>query len=292
MGPCDSVTAEWWHEPGVSLLESGHAELPSEVERHTSGIAALAVLRMVRELDIKLPPRGIALRVHKGIPLSAGQGGSAASAVAGAVACNALLGSPLEAAAIMSACLEAEESVAGRHLDNIAPALLGGICLVRSTDPADVARLPVPSRLRVVIAQPNQRLRTAEARAVLPATLERGLALRQMANVAAIVSACYSEDLQLLGRSLDDQIAEPVRAPLIPSFAEAKRAAIEAGALGASISGAGPTAFALCDSDVCAQRVMNAVRSAYEQAGIEAQVRATRIDAHGTRTETEPASAR
>jgi homoserine kinase len=291
-GPCDTVTAEWSREPGVTVTDSGHPDLSSNPEEHTSAIAARAALRMAMDRGVRIPPRGLALQVIKGIPLSAGQGGSAASAVAGAVAVNALVGSPLDDVAIMAACLEAEAHVAGRHLDNIAPSLLGGICLVRATEPADVAQIPVPARLRVVIAHPNQRLRTADARAVLPLVLDRTVALQQMANVAAIVAACYAEDLQLLGRALDDQIAEPVRARLIPGFEEAKRAALDAGALGASISGAGPTAFALCDSDVCAQRVTHAMRTAYERAGVEAQVRPARIDTQGARTEIEPGVAR
>jgi homoserine kinase len=226
------------------------------------------------------------------LPLAAGQGGSAASAVAGAVAMNALLGRPLESLELLAAGLVAEQAVAGRHLDNVAASLLGGICLVRSVDPVDVVRLPVPGRLRVVLAHPNQSLRTEESRRVLPATVDRSVALQQLANVAAIVSACYTEDLRLLGRAMDDQIAEPARAHLVPGFAAAKRAALEAGALGASISGSGPTTFALCDSDVCAQRVVHAIRDAYQEAGIEANVRATRIDAAGARVESAPLIAR
>jgi homoserine kinase len=287
MGVYDSVTAEWCGESGITVLDSGHADLPSDPALHASAIAAAAVLRSSGTSD-----RGIALTVRKGLALSSGQGGSAASAVAGAAAANLLLGSPLEPMELLIACLTAEIAVSGRHLDNIAPAMLGGICLVRSLDPIDVVRLPVPGRLRVVLAQPNQMLRTADARAVLPALIDRTIALQQTANVASIVAALFEEDLALLGRALDDQIAEPARAGLIPGFVEAKRAAIEAGALGASISGAGPTVFALCDSDVGAQRVAHAMRNAYEVLGLPAQVRVTRIDAQGVRTESEPAVAR
>lgn len=291
MGLYDSVCAEWAEEPGVTLVDSGHAELPSDPERHASAIAARAVLLMAGPAANPMN-RGVGLTVRKGLPLAAGQGGSAASAVAGASAANLLLGSPLEPQALLEACLTAEQVVAGRHLDNIAPALLGGICLVRSLDPVDVVRLPTPTRLRVVLAHPNQALRTAEARAVLPPTVDRALAIGQMANVAAMVAAFYEEDLALLGRALTDQIAEPARAGLIPGFAEAKAAALDAGALGASISGAGPTTFALCDSDVGAQRVAHAMRHAYEEHGVTAHVRVTRVDEQGVRTESEPALAR
>ena len=291
-GVGDSVTAEWGSNPGVAIADPGHADLPTDPERHTAGIAALAVLRAAADLEVRLPHRGIVLSVRKGLPLCGGQGGSAASAVAAAVAANALLGSPLERHDLLAACLTAEETVAGRHLDNIAPSLLGGICLIRALDPMDVVQLPVPPRLRVVLAQPDQLMRTAEARAVLPAMLDRRIAVEQMANVAAMVAALYAGDLALLGRALHDQIAEPPRGRLMPGFAAAKAAAIEAGALGASISGAGPTAFALCDSDVGAQRVAHSMRSAYDREGVSAQVRVARIDCQGTRVDAEPALAR
>lgn len=286
-GASDSVTAEWFGEEGVTILDSGHPSLPTRADEHTSGLAALAVLERARANGVKLPHRGIGLTTRKGLPLSGGQGGSAASAVAGAVAVNALIGGPLERNDLLLACLTAEASVAGRHLDNIAPSLMGGVCLVRSLDPLDVVQLPVPTRLRVVLAHPDQQLRTAEARAVLPTSLPRETALAQMANVSAMVAALYSDDLPLLGRSMHDLIAEPARQALLPGFGVAKAAAIEAGALGASISGAGPTLFALCDSDVGAHRVAHALRAAYESCGIPAQVRVARIDTHGTRIETD-----
>jgi len=280
-GPRDEVTAEWSDTPGVTLLEPGHPELPREPERHTSCIAAAAVLDVAQSAKLALPAPGIALSVRKELPLSGGQGGSAASAVAGAVAANALLGGWLDEHALFQCCLAAEETVAGRHLDNIAPSLLGGIVLVRSIDPIDVIRLPIPVGLRVVMAHPSQRLRTSEARGVLPTSLPRAIALHQMAQVAAIVAACYTSDLALLGRAIDDRIAEPARAPLLPGFLEAKKAAMTAGALGASISGAGPTAFALVDGDTIGERVASAMREAYASVGIECVARVTQVDPNG-----------
>jgi homoserine kinase len=277
----DEVTAEWSDAPGVTLLDPGHPDLPSDPARHTSAIAASAVFDVARRRGARLSASGIALRVRKELPLSGGQGGSAASAVAGAVAANALLGSLLDRTALLQCCLLAEETVAGRHLDNIAPSLLGGIVLVRSVDPIDVVPLPVPDGLRVVLAHPAQRLRTSEARGVLPASLPRAIAVHQMAQVAAIVAACYSSDLALLGRSIDDRIAEPARAPLLPGFLAAKAAAMTAGALGASISGAGPTAFALAAGDEVAERVAAVMREAYEHAGVECSTRVTHVDPNG-----------
>lgn len=276
-GAQDLVIAEVERAPGnapVVVRDAGHPELPQDADRHASAIAARAVLRAASALGAEVPR--VALTCRKGLPLAAGQGGSAASAVAGAVAVNALLGSPLGERELLSCALEAEAVVAGRHLDNLAPALLGGIVLIRSVDPIDVVRLPTPADLRVVLAYPRQRLRTAEARAVLPASLPRGLALHQAAQVAAIVAALYADDLELLGRAIDDQIAEPARAPLLPGFVEAKAAALSAGALGASISGAGPTAFALAAGDEAGERIAAAMRGAYRAVGMDADTWVTR----------------
>ncbi len=282
-GGGDKVVAAWCDDEGVVIADPGHAELPLDAGRHSSGIAALAVLRAAASLGVSLPPRGIALTVTKGLPLSAGQGGSASSAVAGAAAVNALLGTPLHHPAILAAALVAEEQVAGRHLDNIAPSLLGGFVLIQSLDPIDVLRLPVPDGIHVVLAHPDQRLRTAEARAVLPAQVSRATALHQMAHVAMMVAALYEGDVRRFGRAIDDRIAEPARAPLLKGFAEAKSAALDAGAVGASISGAGPTSFAICDDASTAERVVVAMREAYAASGVVANMRVAQIDTEGTR---------
>ncbi|MEO6445631.1 MAG: homoserine kinase [Gemmatimonadaceae bacterium] len=287
-GPGDQVDATWVDADGIVVLDPGHPELPSDATRHASALAAAAVVRIAGSLGAPMPAPGIALRVTKGLALAAGQGGSASSAVAGAAAVNALLGSPLDRTALLLACLSAEEVVAGRHLDNIAPSLLGGVVIVRSLDPIDVVSLPVPERLRVVLAHPAQRLRTQDARAVLPSDIARSVAVHQLAQVATIVAALHSGDLALLGRAIDDRIAEPARAPLLPGFIPAKRAALAAGALGASISGAGPTAFALCDGDQSAAAVADAMRAAYAAEDIEASVRVARIDTEGVRIDHHP----
>ena len=277
-GDGDAVRAEWLPEPGLRLLDPGHAELPREAEKHTSGLAGLGVL--ARAGADRTRGRGIGLSVRKGLPLSGGQGGSAASAVAGAVAVNALLGEPLDQLALIEVCLDAEEAVAGRHADNIAPALLGGVVLIRTMDPLDLIQLPVPADLWVVLARPEQRMRTADARAVLPRDIPRAVALHQAAQVAAMVAALATDDYDLLARSVDDRIAEPARAGLLPGFAEAKAAAMAAGALGSSISGSGPTSFALARGRPSAERIAAAMEQAYRARGA-CQVRVGPVDRAG-----------
>jgi homoserine kinase len=280
-GKGDVVRAEWVDRPGIHMLEPGHPDLPSDARQHTSGLAGYAVAAAAAT-DLSRG-RGIALTVRKGLPLSGGQGGSAASAVAGAVAVNALLGGPLDRSQLLRACLVAEETVAGRHLDNIAPSLLGGIVLIRCMDTLDLVQLPVPEDLRIVLVRPEQELRTAHARSVLPEEMSRAVALHQAAQVGALVAALALGDLALLGRSIDDRIAEPVRAPLLPGFLEAKAAALDAGALGSSISGSGPTAFALTRGQAAGEQVAAAMVTGYLSRGIHSEARVAQVDRIGAR---------
>ena len=279
-GPGDLVEATAIDGSGVRIDEPGHPDLPSDPQQHASGVAALEVLRRAQATTV-----GVALRIEKQLPLAGGQGGSAASAIAGAVAVNALLGSPLDNYELLSAALVAEERVAGRHLDNLAPALLGGIVLIRSLEPLVLVRLPVPPTLRVVLVHPEMQLRTADARAVLPADIDRATAMAQAAAVATMVAAFCSGDLSLLRGAVDDRIAEPARAQLLPGFLDAKAAAMEAGSLGCSIAGGGPSAFALADGEQSAEAVLSAMLEAYRAGGMAATGRVAQIDERGARIE-------
>jgi homoserine kinase len=274
-GARDEITVAWRHEPGIEVADAGHPDLPRDAARHTAALAAAAVMRRAGA------KHGLTLWCRKELPLSGGQGGSAASAVAGAVATNALLGNPLGTEALLASCLDAESAVAGRHLDNIAASLLGGIVLVRTLDPIEVVRLPVPAGLILVLAQPAQRLLTVVARRALPEQVSRADVVHQIGNVGAMVAACYTGDVALFGRAIDDRIAEPARAPLLPGFVAAKRAALDAGAYGVSISGAGPSAFAVVSDDLIAHAVATAMRAAYLAAGLECTTRVTRVDSDG-----------
>ena len=274
-GRGDEATFMLRDEPTITIVDAGHLELPTDPSRHATAIAANAVFRLAGYRG------GATLRVIKGLPLAGGQGGSAASAIAGAVAATHLSDAGLDSTALLTCALEAESVVAGHHADNIAPSLLGGLVLVRSLDPIDVIRLPVPANLRVVLVHPEQQLPTRDARAVLPVVIPRALALAQAANIAAMVAAAYAGDTKLLGRALDDRIAEPARAKLLPGFSAAKIAALEAGALGCSISGAGPTSFALVDDDGIGALVATAMVAAYRAAGMAASARVAEVDLRG-----------
>lgn len=276
-GAGDRVTLEWKREEGITIAASGHPSLPDNPAHHTAAIAAAAVLRRGK---IKY---GARLFMAKGLPLSGGQGGSAASAVAGAVAANALFGCELDATTLLACTLEAEETISGRHADNLAPSLLGGMILIRSLEPIDLVRIPVPPRLRIILVHPEQHLLTRTARTVLPDSIPRDLAMYQAAQVASMIAGACQGNLDLLGRAIDDRIAEPVRESLLPGFSQAKLAALEAGALGASISGAGPTSFAITDDEETGKMILQAMVRAYASAGLSASGRVTAIDLEGAR---------
>ena len=276
-GAGDTVVAERRRGRGILVADPGHPDLPTDPDRHASAIAARAALdRGGRRGRI-----GMTISLVKGLPLSGGQGGSAASAVAGAVAANVLMGSPLGPTELLASALVAEATVAGRHLDNIGPSLLGGLVLIRSLDPIDVVKLPTPRGLWIVLAKPEYAWETKRGRSVLPARISRSDALHQAAQVAAMVAAGYQNDVGLFGRAIEDRIAEPARAPRLPGFIGAKRAALAAGALGCSISGSGPTLFALAASRGQAVTIGAAISRAYSRAGHTAAIRITTVDRQG-----------
>lgn len=272
----DSVEATLVDPPGVHVENPGHPDLPSDPAKHSSAIAVAEVLRRSGKAKV-----GVSIRVEKKLPLAGGQGGSAASAIAGALAVNTLIGSPLTDDDLLRSALVAEERVAGRHLDNLAPALFGGIILVRSIEPLSLLSLPVPPALRIVVVHPGMRLRTADARSVLPTSVDRTTSLIQASAVAAMTAAFCTGELGLLRGAIDDRIAEPARAPLLPGFARAKAAAIEAGALGCSIAGGGPSSFALVEGTPTAEAVLRAMLDAYADEGLQATGRVAEVDERG-----------
>ncbi len=266
---------------GVVVLEQVEGDggrLPRDPTTNTAGIAARATLDL-----LGVEEAGVALALHKGLPLNSGLGSSGASAAAACWAVNALFGAPLSRTELLPAALEAEARVSGWHADNVAPALLGGFVLIHSYAPLDVIRLPVPEDLIFVLALPDCELPTQQARRVLPKTISLRDHVANSGHLAALVAGICTGNARLLGRAVQDQIVEPARASLIPGFARVKQAAIEAGALGCSISGAGPTLFAVTDDEATAQRVAEAMRAAFAEAGLTSHTHIGRVDREGAR---------
>lgn len=238
-------------------------DVPLDAERNAATVG-LVKLREDLRLDF-----GFQVGLRKGIALGSGMGGSAASAVGGLIAANSLLETPLSREALMKYALLGEQAASGAsHPDNIAPCLLGGMTLVLSGEPFRYVSLPVPEEILAVIIHPRIRLDTRRARAILKADVSLANHVRQSASLAGFISGCFTRDVEMIGQSLDDFLIEPQRAPLIPGFAEVKAAALQQGALGASISGSGPSVFALVTSEQTAARVRDAMESAFRAQGV------------------------
>ena len=278
--PGDTVVARFGSEPGVRIvrIEGDGGRLDRSTMANTAGIAASETLRRAG-----LAGESVEIELHKGLPLGSGLGSSAASAAAAAFAVNALVGMPLRKAELLLPCIEAEAAVSGRHADNVAPALLGGLILVRSMEPLDVVRLPTPEGLCVVVVTPDFELATRDARAALPRSVPLTALVRFAANLAGMIHACHSGDLGLLARCVRDDIVAPVRAALVPGATRAIEAALDAGAVGSSVSGSGPSLFALCRSARSAAEVSSAMTAAFEAAGLAAATVVSPADCPGVR---------
>lgn len=282
-GPGDRVTAARSDSVGitVSTVVGSVPRLPPAGPLNAAGVAAQALLDAVGQGH-----RGVELKVEKGLPLSAGMGGSAASAVAAVVAVDHLLElkSPLDV--LLAAALQGEASAAGApHPDNAAASLWGGIVLVRDVAGAlETVRLPGPDGLWYALAHPHVELPTSLGRDVLPDSIPLSTAVRQWGNVAGLVSALYRGDLSAVGHGTEDLVAEPVRAPLIPGFQRVRAAAVDAGALGFGISGSGPSVFALVPGRDAAEAVSLAMSEAFGRWGsVEADAHVGPANAPGAR---------
>jgi homoserine kinase len=273
----DQVTAERSGPPGVRVRRVSDVRIPLDAARNTAALAASGVLRRSGANGV-----GLELEVVKGLPLAGGLGGSAASAVAGAVAANGLLGRPLADEAVLDCALEAEAVVAGRHLDNVAPSLFGGAVLVLQVRPLRYLRLAVHPSLRLVFATPSYGVETSKARGVLPSDVERRDAVAQAAALAGLVVGLERGDGELIRSCMVDRIAEPCRIPLYPGYAGAREAALEAGAFGVAVSGAGPTLLAVTAEGTEAA-VGAAVVAAYERLRHGVRIHVARVDEQGAR---------
>jgi len=275
-GKGDRVTASRTTGTGVRVSSVSDARIPKEASRNTAAIAAAAVLRRAGS------DAGVDLDIEKGLPLAGGMGGSAASAVAGAVATDQLVGAALPREALLDAALEAESVVAGRHADNVAPSLYGGVVLVLGLDPLRLVFARMHESLRLVLATPAYAVETARARSVLPAEVTRAEAVAQAAHLAALVLGLERGDGDLIGRAMVDRIAHPARASLYPGYAGARESGLAAGAHAIAVSGAGPTLIAVVPRGV-ESRVAAAVEAAYRAAGYATETHAAEVDPLGAR---------
>ncbi len=225
---------------------------------------------------------GIALTIHKGFSPGSGLGSSAASAAGAAFGANQLLGDIYSDLELTKFAMFGEKVACGSAIaDNVAAAIFGGFILVRSYEPLEIIKLPVPRELRVVAIHPQISIKTKDARAVLPTEIALKDAVTQWANVGGLISGLYTDNYNLISNSLVDIIAEPARKPLIPFFDDIKNSATKAGALGAGISGSGPTVFALCEGDIIAKAVYKSIEESYKNTGINFEMFISKVNHKG-----------
>lgn len=278
--PGDIVCVSRKESTGVIISEitGDGCRLPKIAEENTAGFAVIRFLENIQS------NQGIDIKLTKQLPLSSGMGSSAASAVAALVAVNHLFDNPLQKSELLPIAMEAEKLACGAaHADNVAPALFGGFILIRENNPPDIVALPVPENLCCTIIHPDIEIKTSDARKIIKPTVPLRDAVKQWANTAGLVAGLYRNDLNLIGRSLTDYIIEPRRAKLIPHFDEVRQAAIDNGAVGCSISGSGPSLFALSSSLQKAEIISAGMRGVFARHSIESQVYLSEINQSGAR---------
>jgi homoserine kinase len=274
----DEMLVERSLKRGVRIKEIKGADLPLDPAQNVAGVAALALLEKLH------PTFGFDITIYKNIKAGSGIGSSAASAAGAVYAVNHLLGHPLTTSELVHYAMQGEKLASGAaHADNVAPALLGGFTLIRSYEPLDIVEIPAPADLYAAVIHPQIELKTKDARAVLKDTVNFKDAIKQSANLAGFISGLYTNNYDLIGRSLQDVLVEPLRAHLIPHFYLLKNAALDAGALGSGISGSGPSVFALAKGQETAQEAANAMAGVLEGTGIDYEVHISKINSEGIR---------
>ncbi|HQU95760.1 MAG: homoserine kinase [Saprospiraceae bacterium] len=266
--PGDNIIFRKTDSKGLKITKiiGADRKLPTDIQQNTAGVAAMALLKHVDMENI-----GIDMEIHKNMPSGSGLGSSAASAAAAVLGINTILNLGLTKRELLPFAVQGEMVASGSiHADNIAPSLLGGMIFIRDNQSLDIYKLPYIPGIYLAMVHPNITIMTKEARAILSPTITLKQHIQQAANLAAFVLATYTSDIDLLSKSIQDVVIEPQRAGLIPHFYEVKEAALNQGALGCSISGAGPSLFALCSNSLIADEVAITMKKTFENHNIQA----------------------
>jgi len=279
--PGDEIILRITNKPGIviSKITGEDGKLSLDPSENTAGISLNS---LIKHLQFK---KGIELEIHKQMAIGSGLGSSAASAVAAVFALNEILGNPLRRNELLPFALEGEKITSGGrpHADNVSACLLGGFVIVRSVNPIDVIKIKVPENLYCSVIHPHIEIHTSDTRKLLRKQVLLSDAVQQWGNIAAFVAGLINKDSELIKRSMQDVIIEPVRSILIPGFYEIKNAALDAGALGCSISGSGPSIFALSDSKSTAKKAANAMRSVLDKIAISNDLFISKINKEGAK---------
>ena len=272
----DEMTIKKVAKKGLTITKIIGQDLPFETHKNVAGVAAFALLA---EADIDF---GFEIEIDKRIKPGSGIGSSAASSAGAVWAINELLGKPFDVTALVRFAMEGERLATGvAHADNVAPALFGGFTLVRSYKPLDIISIHTPSELFATVIHPQIEVKTSDAREILKTTVPLKDAIKQWGNVGGLISGLYTEDYDLIGRSLEDYIIEPIRSILIPAFDAVKQKSIKSGALGCGISGSGPSIFALSKGEETALKVAEAMKSVYKKVGIDYDIHVSKVNNQG-----------
>ncbi|KIC00751.1 serine kinase [Flavobacterium sp. JRM] len=265
-------------QKGVRITKIVGADLPLETEKNVAGVAALAILETI-ETEF-----GFEIEIYKNIKAGSGIGSSAASSAGAVFGINELLGRPFSRKELVQFAMQGEKLASGNaHADNVAPALLGGFTLVRSYNPLDIIKIDSPEELYATVVHPQIELKTSDARSVLKQNVSLKSAIMQWGNVGGLIAGLYTKDYDLIGRSLHDEIVEPLRSVLIPGFDSIKQAALENGALGSGISGSGPSIFALSRGKETAEKIAKAMSEVYDNIDLPYEIHISQINPDGVR---------
>lgn len=261
----------------ISKIHNGDSLSKSPEEN----VVTVAVQALLDHLNSK---QGIDFELFKGVKPGSGIGSSAASSAAAVVAANYLLGEPFKKVDLVQFAMMGEKLASGvAHADNVAPSVCGGFTLVRSYDPLDIVKIDSPDELWCAVIHPQLEVKTKDARRVLKGGIDLKKAITQWGNVGGLIAGLFKSDYNLIGRSLVDVVIEPIRSILIPGYADVKKASIEAGALGCSISGSGPSIFTLCKGRDVAEKVKLAMAEVYEQYGVDYEIHISKINPEGAK---------
>ncbi len=263
---------------GIRITKIVGADLPLETSKNVAGVAGLALLEAI---DYEF---GFDIEIYKNIKAGSGIGSSAASAAGAVFGINELVGKPFTRKELVAFAMKGEAIASGsEHADNVAPAILGGITLVRSTIPLDIIKIESPSELYATVIHPQIELKTSEMRSVLQPMIPLKSAIVQWGNLGGLIAGFYTSDYELIGRSLHDEIVEPFRGPFIPKFDIIKKAALENGALGSGISGSGPSIFALSKGYETAIKIAKEMSAVYEEMDFPYEIHVSKVNSEGVK---------
>jgi homoserine kinase len=275
--PYDEMTVSLKDEPGISIQHTDEYNLPEIPDKNVSGVALQALMEEYKK------PVGFHLTIHKNIKPGSGLGSSAASSAGAVVAANHLLGNVFTNQDLVRFAMNGEKIAGGvKHADNVSPCIYGGVTLIRSIFPLDIIPLNVPD-LFITIVHPQIEVRTSDSRQILRKTVQLKDAIKQWGNIGGLIMGFMKNDFELMGRSMEDVLIEPVRSILIPGFDEVKAKCREAGSIGGGISGSGPSIFMLNKDHETAIRIEEIMKEIYEKIGVDYKTYVTSINTTGVK---------